>query len=112
MSEITAVFENGVLRPLSPLTLGEGQRVRLQVLEEPPVLEDALETALQPFVASGLLIYPPCHANVASVSEAELQQMTESLKGVSGKPLSEVIIEDRGELCVCNSEVRDLDRMQ
>ena len=29
---ITAVYENGVLRPLSPLSLREHQTVRIQVL--------------------------------------------------------------------------------
>jgi len=31
MTQIDAVFENGVLRPLSPLPLEEGQRVRVFV---------------------------------------------------------------------------------
>jgi predicted DNA-binding antitoxin AbrB/MazE fold protein len=96
MPEITAVFENGVLRPLSPLTLGEGQQVRLQVLPELSIAEDELAIALQPLVTSGLLINPPSNSQVSDVSEAELRQMVESLKS-DEKPLSEIIIEDRGE---------------
>ncbi|MEJ2554854.1 MAG: antitoxin family protein, partial [Anaerolineae bacterium] len=38
---VTAVYENGVLRPLRPLKLRERQTVRLQiVLEEPTESED------------------------------------------------------------------------
>jgi predicted DNA-binding antitoxin AbrB/MazE fold protein len=96
MPEVTAIFENGVLRPLSPLLLGEGQQVRLQVLPELSVSEDALAIALQPLVTSGLLINPSSASQVADVSEVDLRQMVESLKG-GEKPLSEIIIEDRGE---------------
>lgn len=36
---ITAIYENGVLRPLSPLPLQEHQTVRIQVLPEDSVAE-------------------------------------------------------------------------
>jgi predicted DNA-binding antitoxin AbrB/MazE fold protein len=101
MPEITAVFENGILRPLSPLTLGEGQQVRLQVLPEfsvpeHDVPEDELAIALQPLVTSGLLINPSRVSQASDVSEADFRQFVESLKS-DEKPLSEMIIEDRGE---------------
>jgi predicted DNA-binding antitoxin AbrB/MazE fold protein len=89
--EITAVFENGILRPLSPLALGEGQQVRLQVLPELSVPEDELAIALQPLVASGLLVNPSRVSQVTDVSEADLRQLVESLKS-DEKPLSEMII--------------------
>jgi predicted DNA-binding antitoxin AbrB/MazE fold protein len=97
VSEITAIFENGVLRPLSPLGLGEGQQVRLQVFAESPTIEDALEAALRPLVTAGLLTNPLGHSQVVDGAQAELQQLVESLKGTVGQPLSEIIIEDRGE---------------
>jgi hypothetical protein len=51
---------------------------------------------LQALIASGK-IQPPLHCqDIPSISEAELQEMTQNLK-ISGKPLSETIIEDRGE---------------
>jgi hypothetical protein len=70
--------------------------VRLQVLPELSVSEDVLAIALQPLVTSGLLINLSSASQVADVSEADLRQLVESLKG-SEKPLSEIIIEDRGE---------------
>ncbi len=54
---ITAIYESGVLRPLSPLPLQEHQTVRIQVL-----LEDAeaeLERITQSLVAAGLVTPPP-----------------------------------------------------
>jgi hypothetical protein len=51
---------------------------------------------LQALIASGR-IQPPLHyQDIPSISEAELQEMTRNLK-ISGKPLSETVIEDRGE---------------
>jgi predicted DNA-binding antitoxin AbrB/MazE fold protein len=96
MTEVMAVFENGVLRPLSPLELAEGQRVRLLV--EPSTGEATLEAALQPLIAAGLLVNPPHLSEVPSIAEAELRQLVESLKATSGQPLSEMIIEDRGKV--------------
>jgi hypothetical protein len=53
-------------------------------------------TVLQALIASGR-IQPPLHyQDVPSISEAELREMTQNLK-ISGKPLSETVIEDRGE---------------
>ena len=63
MSEIvTAVYENGLLRPLTPLKLRERQTIRLQVLEEEPV--DEVEEALRPLVAAGKLTLPSGRSNI------------------------------------------------
>jgi predicted DNA-binding antitoxin AbrB/MazE fold protein len=35
--ELEAVFENGLLRPLEPLSLDENQRVRVTITDLPPV---------------------------------------------------------------------------
>jgi hypothetical protein len=54
------------------------------------------EHVLQALIASGR-IQSPLHCQyVLSISEAELQAMTHNL-GISGKPLSETVIEDRGD---------------
>jgi hypothetical protein len=54
------------------------------------------EHVLQALIASGR-IHPPLHCqDIPSISEAELREMIQSLK-ISGKPLSETVIEDRGE---------------
>lgn len=50
---------------------------------------------LQTLIDSGR-IQPPLHCqDIPSISESELQEMTQNLK-FSGKPLSETVIEDRG----------------
>lgn len=45
---VTAVYENGLLRPLSPLNLDEHQTVRLQIISEPPL--DPIDEILQPLI--------------------------------------------------------------
>jgi hypothetical protein len=51
---------------------------------------------LQPLIASGRIIPPRHFQDSASISEAEFREMTHNIK-ISGKPLSETVIEDRGE---------------
>lgn len=98
MSEIiTAVYENGVLRPLSPLTLRKGQKVRLRVLPKLPQANE-IEGALQPLIDAGQLTPPSGRGDVEPVSEQARRELTERLKAYPGKPLSEIIIEDRGSV--------------
>ncbi len=96
MAEIvTAVYEKGVLRPLHPLNLRERQTVRVQVLpEEPP---GKVEQVIQALVEAGLLTPPPGHSKVGPISEEERRELAQTLSQASGKPLSEIIIEERGE---------------
>lgn len=51
---------------------------------------------LQPLIASGRIIPPRHSQDIASISEADFRQMTRNIL-ISGKPLSETVIEDRGE---------------
>ena len=95
MSEtITAVYSNGVLRPQNPLSLTDGQTVRIQVLEE----ADEAEQIIQSLVAAGLVTPPPHRGDVESVSEAAWRELTQRLEASPGKPLSEIIIEERGPM--------------
>jgi predicted DNA-binding antitoxin AbrB/MazE fold protein len=95
MGEIlTAVYENGVLRPLEPVTLRERQTVRIQVLPEEP--GDAAEQVIQGLIASGALTPPPGHSDVALLTEAECRALADRLGRAPGKMLSEIIIEGRG----------------
>ena len=96
MAEIvTAVYEKGVLRPLQPLDLRENQTVRLQVLPEEPA--DEAEEVIQILVKAGLLTPPPGRSEVDPIPEEEHRELAERLGKVPGKPLSEIIIEERGE---------------
>ncbi|MBF2063995.1 MAG: antitoxin family protein [Calothrix sp. C42_A2020_038] len=95
MSEIiTAVYSNGMLRPQNPLSLTDGQIVRLQVLTEESS-KDA-EKIIQSLVAAGLVTPPQHKSNVEPVSEEAWRELTQRLEASGGKPLSEIIIEERG----------------
>lgn len=94
---ITAMYENGVLHPLKPLKLRERQRVRIHIMPEETQGEDEAEVAIRTLVASGRLTPPIGHSNVIPLSEAERITLAERLGNAPGKPLSEIIIEDRGK---------------
>ncbi len=95
MEVVTAIYENGLLRPLTPLNLRERQSVRLQVLPEEPA--DEVDRIINDMVAAGLMTPPPGHSDVDPVSEEERRELAEILGKAPGKPLSEIIIEERGE---------------
>jgi predicted DNA-binding antitoxin AbrB/MazE fold protein len=99
MAEIvTAVYENGMLRPLQPLNLRERQTVRLQIVQAEPVEdENESEAAIHILVEAGLLTPPPRRSDVDPVSEQDRRELADRLGRAPGKPLSEIIIEDRGE---------------
>ena len=93
---VTAVYEKGVLRPLQPLKLRERQTVRIQIVPEESV-KDGEQVAIRDLVAAGLLTPPPRRSDVAPVSEKKRSKVADRLGRAPGKPLSEIIIEDRGE---------------
>jgi predicted DNA-binding antitoxin AbrB/MazE fold protein len=97
MSEIiTVVYSNGVLRPQNPLSLTDGQTVRIQVLTEETAL--STEEVIQSLVAAGLVTPPPRRGDVEPVSEQAWRELTQRLEASPGKPLSEIIIEERGPM--------------
>jgi predicted DNA-binding antitoxin AbrB/MazE fold protein len=91
---LTVVYENGVLRPLQPVPLREQQKVRIQLLPDEP--DDAVDRVLQALLASGALTAPSGHSDVKPMTEAKRRELADRLGNVSGKPLSEIIIEERG----------------
>lgn len=96
MSQIvTAIYEKGVLRPLKPLDLQEQETVRIQLL--PAEAPDKTADVIRLLVGAGLLTPPPGHSGVEPLSNEERQALADRLGGTSGKPLSELIIEERGE---------------
>jgi len=99
MSEIvTAIYENGILRPTRPLNLRERQTVRIQVLSEEPVQEEnEAEAAIRLLVEAGKLTPPPGRSDIAPMSKEERRALADRMGRAPGKPLSEIIIEDRGE---------------
>ena len=98
MSQIvTAIFENGLLRPLKPLDLSERQTVRIQVLPDNPA-DEASEIVLL-LIDAGLM-RPHARANIAPpdpVSAVERRDLAATLGHAPGQPLSEILISERGD---------------
>lgn len=98
MSEIiTAVYENGVLRPVNSVSLKEGQTVRLKILPQVALGEPKsdMDKAFQMLVDEGIASLPPKYGQVDPAELARREQNRKLVK-IKGKPLSETIIEDRG----------------
>ena len=92
---MTAVYENGVLRPLMPLPLQERQTVRFQIL--PNLMVDETERVVQDLVIAGLLTPPPGRSDIEPIPEEKRCELAEILVKASDGRLSEMIIEERGE---------------
>jgi predicted DNA-binding antitoxin AbrB/MazE fold protein len=96
MAEIvTAIYENGVLRPLKPLRLRENQIVQVSVVFDDE--EDDREALIRVLVEEGLVEPPEVDDGPDPVSAEERQYLADLLGRAPGKPLSELVIEDRGE---------------
>ena len=91
---VTAVYEKGLLRPLQPLHLLEHQTVQLQIMAETMVNE--VEHILAELVAEGLLTPPPGASAIEPLTETQRMALAETLGQATSKPLSEMIIEERG----------------
>jgi predicted DNA-binding antitoxin AbrB/MazE fold protein len=99
---ITAIYENGVLRPLAPLDLPEHAQVEIDVRQTMPptntqVQRELVRAALS---AAGLLSsHPPIELphGVHPLTEQERAELADRLGKFSGTPLSEIIIEEREE---------------
>ncbi len=57
---------------------------------------DTNKQILQPFIAAGRIMPPAQHPEIPPLSEADLKVMVSNIH-ISGKPLSETVIEERGE---------------
>ncbi|HLO49024.1 MAG TPA: antitoxin family protein [Kamptonema sp.] len=94
---ITAVYENGVLRPVNSVSLKEGETVRLKIVPEvaPGGQKTDMDKAFQILVDEGVISLPPKYGQVDPAELARREQNRKLVK-IEGKPLSETIIEDRG----------------
>jgi predicted DNA-binding antitoxin AbrB/MazE fold protein len=94
MTEIlTAVYENGILRPLEPVKLRERQRVRLQILSDEPA--DEADQIIETLASAGLLTLPSGGSDVRPVSNKKREEVARRLGHASDKPLSEIIMAER-----------------
>ncbi|MBN1313854.1 MAG: DUF104 domain-containing protein [Anaerolineales bacterium] len=91
-TEALAIFEDGVLRLLTPISLPDQSRVRLSILsEEDP--EEALHRAETALIDAGLV--KPAHPQqrIRSISQERRAELAHLY--AKGSPLSEIIIEER-----------------
>jgi predicted DNA-binding antitoxin AbrB/MazE fold protein len=95
---ITAIYENGVLRPLSPLSLNDGETVQITIVAE--VLQEEVkgdrEKSIKLMDVRKLMGLPTKQFKLDAAAEQKRRELFEKLKGRVGKPLSEIVIEDRG----------------
>lgn len=93
--KITAIYENGVLRPLAPLALPEHTKV--QLLIQSPTLGNAAEAhrrqVIAALVAAGLTVPTLDTSPAMPLSESERDELARRIP--NGRPLSEIIIEER-----------------
>ncbi len=94
---IRAIYKNGVLKPITPVNnLRENDIVDLEISPaETPMNIVSEKEAIQMLVNMGVLIPPPHKDDIPPVSEEEREELADRLGKLPGKPLSEIIIEDR-----------------
>ena len=95
---ITAIYENGVFRPLSPLSLNDGETVQITIV--PEVSQEEVkgdrEKSIKLMDVRKLMGLPTKQFKLDAAAEQKRRELFEKLKGRVGKPLSEIVIEDRG----------------
>lgn len=89
---ITAIYEKGVLRPLTPMTLPERTRVQLQIVVQLPIDEERQQVG-QALLNAGLIRPQPESESVEPVPDAELTEAAERLAAAGS--LSELILAER-----------------
>ncbi len=90
---ITAVYEQGVLRPLTPLVLPEHTRVQIQIVVQPSTAQEERRRARQALLDAGVIRSRPPAEPVQAVSEAQLIKAANVLAAAG--PLSEIVIAER-----------------
>jgi predicted DNA-binding antitoxin AbrB/MazE fold protein len=99
---ITAIYENGVFRPLSPLSLNDGETVQITIVAEvsQEELKGDREKSIKLMDVRGLVRLPK---KQGKLDRAELikraqqwRELMQKVEPLPGKPLSEMVIEDRG----------------
>ena len=86
--KIRAIYENGQIKLLDPVELHEGQQLTISV--EPVSDDEAIRAAL-----GDLVQWPDPTYDEDAWVEDEAQAIEDAFRGL--RPLSEIIIEERGE---------------
>jgi len=90
---IAAIYEQGVLRPLTPLALPEHTRVQIQIVALVPAVQEERHRVRQALLDAGVIRPRPTIEPVQPVSEAQLAAAADALAAAG--PLSELIIAER-----------------
>jgi predicted DNA-binding antitoxin AbrB/MazE fold protein len=92
---ITAIYENGVLRPLTPLELPEHAQVQIYVQPAPPADRQEHRRQVHAALVAAGLSQPNADAvqPANALSTAEREQLARRF--ATERPLSDLIIEER-----------------
>jgi predicted DNA-binding antitoxin AbrB/MazE fold protein len=90
---ISAIYEKGILRPLTPLLLPEHTRVQIQIIAQSPDVQEERQRVRQILLSAGVIRSRPPVEPIRPVSEAQLAAAAAAL-GTAG-PISELIIAER-----------------
>jgi predicted DNA-binding antitoxin AbrB/MazE fold protein len=99
---IAAVYENGVFRPLSSVSFKDGETVQIQIVaeESSEELKADREKAMKLMDVRGLVRFPKKQNKLDRAElikrEQQWRELMKKMEPLPGKPLSEIIIEDRG----------------
>lgn len=90
---VRAVYQDGLLRPLEPLALEDGETVDINVISsrQTSITPDEADALLR---AAGLLSPMELNENIQELSPAELERIGRLFVG--SRPSDEIIDEERG----------------
>lgn len=89
---VTAIYENGVLRPLKPLRLEELEVVTIEI--KTGIDEDRL---IRDLTSSRVITGPTGHNSAISYTVDERIALADRIAKAAGRSLSDLIIEERQE---------------
>lgn len=90
---VAAIYERGILRLLTPLTLPDHTRVQVQIVAPAPDDQEERQRVRQVLLDAGVIRQRRPAAPVQPVSEAQLAASADAL--AEAGPLSELIIAER-----------------
>jgi predicted DNA-binding antitoxin AbrB/MazE fold protein len=93
---ITAIYENGVLRPLTPLALPERTAVEISLrpLPSPATAQAQHHLIREVLIATGLVL-PVSDTSPSAPPLLEGERNALAHRILAGRPLSEIILEER-----------------
>jgi predicted DNA-binding antitoxin AbrB/MazE fold protein len=92
-TQITVIYEKGILRPLQPLSLPEHTRLEIQMSIPSKGNSSIEKQAEQALISAGVVEYTPTIAFPDNISEKELETAAK-IMGAAG-PLSDIILAER-----------------